>query len=134
MKYLYISKIPYLSSLNRNIGCIETFCLGFYTNILLLEPKHRMYWNLLKLSLYACAYFLNRNIGCIETYNHIAGGQKVNILNRNIGCIETFKISFFCDIIWLEPKHRMYWNFIPPSILCRCNSLEPKHRMYWNPF
>ena len=24
MKYLYISKIPYLSSLNRNIGCIET--------------------------------------------------------------------------------------------------------------
>ena len=114
MKYLYISKTPYLSSLNRNIGCIETIIIKKLIQIILI---------------------LNRNIGCIETMVQIIIKTVVIYLNRNIGCIETLLSS--CDSFIkasLEPKHRMYWNSSPSSgVKAYINfHLEPKHRMYWN--
>ena len=120
----------------------------------ILEPTHRMYWNLEMAQKELLAMRLNRHIGCIETSLCCTITCVVWILNRHIGCIETLRLIIASSSSCLEPTHRMYWNVLPVTKVSTSNYLnrhigcietrnqnhqnhrnrylEPTHRMYWN--
>ena len=98
--------------MNQNIWCIEIqeniYCLA---NLLLLEPKHMMYWNSIPLSMFQEIFLLEPKH--MMYWNDATKAQR----RKNSD---------------LEPKHMMYWNLLNSKLLAIKFVLEPKHMMYWN--